>query len=136
MERKGEEFLLASSSRDGLIRVWRMSGDEGVIKFHKNVFRLFDAFYIYLESVLLSHECSVTSLAWTNFDNSLQLVSSSLDSTLCVWEQIEGSWSVKTRLGQFLGNKNAYFDVKGHSGSQLLIALNYTGAVLVWERRE
>ena len=39
-------------------------------------------------------------------------------------------------MGQFLGNKNAYFDVLTDPSFQYLLALNYTGAVLLWEWRD
>jgi elongator complex protein 2 len=43
---------------------------------------------------------------------------------------------VDSRMGQFLGNKNAYFDVLADPLYKYLLALNYTGAVLLWEWRD
>lgn len=126
-------MLLASSSKDGYIRLWRITPDKDALKFHKNVHTLLENYHVFLESVLISHECSVTSLEWTRFGGKLQLVSCSLDSTLCIWEHQENAWTVESRLGQFIGNKNAYFDAKADSQFQHLIALNYTGAVLIWK---
>lgn len=91
---------------------------------------------IFLESVLTSHESAVTGLVWTRFDKKLQLVSCSLDCTVCVWEQQEAAWSVSSRLDQWLGNKNAYFDVLVDPNLQHLVALNYVGAVLIWRWNE
>ena len=110
-----------------------MTQDQGALKFHKNVQKLNKSkLSIYLESVLSSHECSVTSLSWGLFENKLRLVSCSLDCTLCIWESQEEGWTVAHRLGQLIGNKNAYFDVKVQASSRLIVALNYTGAVLIW----
>ena len=39
-------------------------------------------------------------------------------------------------MGQFLGNKNAYFDVLADPSHRYLAALNYTGALLMWEWKE
>lgn len=83
---------------------------------------------------MISHESSVTSLAWVNFNNNLGLASSSLDSTICVWgRDNEGNWLVRSRLGQFVGNRNAFFDVVTDSDSSYLAAVNYTGAPLLWK---
>jgi hypothetical protein len=58
----------------------------------------------------------------------MRLVSCSLDCTICIWQE---GWTVEHRLGQFLGNKNAYFDIEVHGN--YLIALNYIGSVLIWK---
>ena len=39
-------------------------------------------------------------------------------------------------MGQFLGNKNAYFDVLADPSHRYLAALNYTGGLLMWEWKE
>jgi elongator complex protein 2 len=132
---QGEDLLLASASKDGYIRLWRVTADHEVVKFHKNVQQLLGGRHIYLESVLISHECSVTSLCWTRFGGELQLASCSLDSTICLWSAQQHAWHVTSRLGQFLGNKNAYFDCITDPLSTRLVALNFTGAVLIWEWR-
>ena len=62
-----EEFLLASASKDGYIRLWKITSDQSALKFHKNVHKLVNNYFIHLESVLTSHECSVTNLSWTRF---------------------------------------------------------------------
>jgi len=36
-------------------------------------------------------------------------------------------------MGQFIGNKNAYFDVLSDSENTCLVAVNYTGALLFWD---
>ena len=38
-----------------------------------------------------------------------------------------------SRLGQLIGNKNAFFDVATDPSCTYLAALNYTGAVLIWK---
>jgi hypothetical protein len=39
-------------------------------------------------------------------------------------------------MGQFIGNKNAYFDVLGDPHNTCLVAINYTGALLFWAWKE
>ncbi len=57
-----------------------------------------------------------------------------MDCTLCIWSQTEdnSSWSVESRMGQFLGNKNAYFQVLSNSSGNQLAALNFIGSLLIW----
>lgn len=67
----------------------------------------------------------------------MQLASSSLDCTVCLWGNATGeAWSVETRMGQFIGNKNAYFYVLADPSYRYLVALSYTGALLWWEWKE
>jgi len=35
-------------------------------------------------------------------------------------------------MGQFLGNKNAYFEILSNKSGTQLAALNYIGSVLLW----
>jgi len=35
-------------------------------------------------------------------------------------------------MGQFLGNKNAYFAILSNKSGTQLAALNYIGSVLIW----
>ncbi len=35
-------------------------------------------------------------------------------------------------MGQFLGNKNAYFNVECDSKFQYLVAVNYIGSAMIW----
>lgn len=134
--REGDELLLASSSKDGYIRLWKITSNLEQIKFHKNVYPILSNSKVFLEAVLVSHDCSVTALSWVRFGGLLQLASSSLDCTVCLWGSGGEAWSVEVRMGQFLGNKNAYFDVLADPSFRYLLALNYTGAVLLWEWRE
>jgi elongator complex protein 2 len=131
---QSDDILLASASKDGYIRIWKITSNIEEIKFHKNINPILSNRKIFLEAVLISHECSVTSLAWVRYDGVLQLASSSLDCTVCLWGNSTGeAWSVDSRMGQFIGNKNAYFDVLADPAHQYLAALNYTGALLMWQ---
>ena len=37
------------------------------------------------------------------------------------------------RMGQFLGNKNAYFNIEESLDKQYLVAVNYIGSAIVWK---
>jgi WD40 repeat protein len=134
---EGDSLLLASSSKDGYIRLWKVTKNKDEAKFHKNVktlnLGLGNEYNVFLDSVLISHECSVTNLHWARFNNQRQLLSASLDCTICLWSQAEdNSWSVESRMGQLLGNKNAYFQVLSNQAGTHLAALNFIGSVLIW----
>lgn len=62
------------------------------------------------------------------------MVSCSLDCTICVWgyEQEGSAWTVDTRMGQLLGNKNAYFNIVADPDYKYLVAVNYIGSALIW----
>lgn len=72
---------------------------------------------ITLESVLNSHQDSVSSVRWGSLvhePKSLDdfcLLSSSFDFTVFVWKADPETsvWNVETRLGAMQGNKHAYF---------------------------
>lgn len=88
----------------------------------------------FLDAVLISHECSVTDLEWVRIRGKLELASCSLDCTICVWgKEEEGAWSVETRMGQFLGNKNSYFSIQSNPSGTHLVAVNYIGSAMIWE---
>ncbi len=57
------DLLIASASKDGYVRLWRVTPSEEIAKFHKNVKNIHSN-KIFLESTLLGHEESVTGLAW------------------------------------------------------------------------
>jgi WD40 repeat protein len=91
VEENGESFL-ASGSKDNYIKIWKLSSniDDNVLlsAMKRNIFRLGDNF-IFLESSLLGHTNSISSVQWTykpeedgslvQCAKSLILISSSLD---------------------------------------------------------
>lgn len=74
----------------------------------------------------------MTNLAWETFDT-LNLISVSWDCTIIIWEHEENSWTVKNRLGQLYGNKNAFFGIAVNDSDKSIVAVNFTGACCVWE---
>ena len=101
-------------------------------EFQKSLFELTEKLSIYLESILISHEASVTNLTWGIF-NVLSLISVSWDCTVIVWQHDEDNWAVKNRLGQLYGNKNSFFGVIANTRDQFILAINFTGASCVWK---
>lgn len=50
-----KDILVASSSRDGYIRIWKIVKEKDVPHFQKSVFKLTGDTFIYLESILIAH---------------------------------------------------------------------------------
>ena len=72
-----------------------------------------------------------------NFGGVKKLASCSLDCTICLWgHEGEEAWSVDNRMGQFLGNKNAYFNIVTDPSNRYLVAVNYIGSASIWEYNE
>ena len=75
--------------------------------------------HIYLESNLFGHNDSISSvkLGYKNSNSNdfydMTILSSSFDFSVQIWErELEtGIWMNSVRLGQFGGNKNAFFGV-------------------------
>jgi len=73
-------------------------------------------FNITLDSVLSSHQDSVSSIKWGyvykndgSFDR-FCLLSASFDFTVCVWKpDVDGLWSIDSTLGAMAGNKHAFY---------------------------
>lgn len=102
-EENGPCFL-ASGSKDNYIKVWKLCTelDDSVMMtaMKRNIYRIGEN-YIYLESSLLGHSDSISSVQWTfkpSADGSLNkgsasliLLSSSLDFSIQIWEREEKS---------------------------------------------
>ena len=46
---------MASASKDGYIRLWKITSNIEEIKFHKNVYPILNDRKVFLEAVLVSH---------------------------------------------------------------------------------
>lgn len=118
--------LLASTSADKYIRIWKFSNgtpqvngvakDSDVAIYQSTLtakvqkVSVADASYsITFEALLLGHEDWVYSARWSPQASSQQLLSASADGTLTLWEPepSSGIWVSITRLGEISGQKGA-----------------------------
>ncbi|KAK2595778.1 Elongator subunit elp2 [Conoideocrella luteorostrata] len=128
---KGSDLLLASASQDKYIRIWRVhqgkelpalatSGSDPLSgaflpgKSPSNkAYRLKVAgrdFSVTFEALLLGHEDWIYSARWhTHADGKLQLLSTSADNSLAIWEAdpTSGIWVSMARLGEISREKGA-----------------------------
>lgn len=138
------DIFIASSSQDTFIRLWKISkvkkreSGETISKFAANVeaddrrFSIKDEiFSVSLESVLQGHEGWVSSVHWNR--QKPQLLSSSADKTLIIWEpDSDGIWTEKVRTGEVGGNGFGFFGAKFSPNGTSIIGHAYYGSFHRW----
>lgn len=154
------DLLIATSSQDHFIRLWRVStrveidqvfkkfsdlavGEE--IQVQETRFAVTNAsgkqmvFAVALESVLQGHEGWVYSVHWNRPNDApdqLQLLSASIDKTLIVWryDQEVGVWMENTRLGEVGGNSLGFFGAKFNRAGDSILGHGFQGSFHIWNR--
>ncbi|RAR15311.1 RNA polymeras-like protein II Elongator subunit [Stemphylium lycopersici] len=122
------DLLLASASQDKYIRLWRLHrGDElpaastalndpalgGLGKSLSNkahwISSATSRYSITFEALLLGHEDWIYQASWQHRDGKLQLLSTSEDNSLSIWESdpTSGVWVCITRLGEISAQKGS-----------------------------
>ncbi|CAE7034220.1 hypothetical protein P3342_007261 [Pyrenophora teres f. teres] len=122
------DLLLASASQDKYIRLWRLHrGDElpaasgalndpalgGLGKSLSNkahwISSVTSKYSITFEALLLGHEDWIYQAAWRHRDGKLQLLTTSEDNSLAIWESDpnSGVWVCITRLGEISAQKGS-----------------------------
>ncbi|CAO2651769.1 Nn.00g000520.m01.CDS01 [Neocucurbitaria sp. VM-36] len=122
------DLLLASASQDKYIRLWRIHrGDElpaassalsdpalgGLSKSLSNKAHWISStatkHSVTFEALLLGHEDWIYQASWRHRDNKLQLLSTSEDNSLSIWESdtASGVWVGVTRLGEISAQKGS-----------------------------
>ena len=153
------DVLLASSSQDRYIRIWRIrQGEKLPTSKHdalepsfrhriSNKAHRFDlsgvAYSLTFEALLLGHEDWVYTAHWSDRQGKLQLLSASADNSLAIWEAdaASGVWICITRLGELSVQKGST-TATGSSGGfwvglwspcgDSLISLGRTGSWRRW----
>ncbi|KAH9865965.1 hypothetical protein J1614_008529 [Plenodomus biglobosus] len=122
------DLLLASASQDKYIRLWRLhSGNElpaassalsdpalgGMGKSLSNKAHWFSTqtsqYSVTFEALLLGHEDWIYQASWRNRGGKLQLLTTSEDNSLAIWESdpSSGVWICITRLGEISAQKGS-----------------------------
>ena len=143
------DVLLATSSQDSFIRLWRISPtsgseapiDENLIQVEERTFSVNNKkFILSLESVLQGHENWVYSVHWSrNSENdSLQLLSSSMDKTMIIWtiDKEQALWTEKIRVGDVGGNSLGFYGAKFSSDGKSIIGHGFLGSLHLWHQNK
>ncbi|KAF2503059.1 RNA polymeras-like protein II Elongator subunit [Lophium mytilinum] len=165
-EEDGSDLLLASASQDKYIRLWRVhQGDElpavsnaasdpslGIIgkslsnKAHRIESK--DSLYsVTFEALLLGHEDWIYTALWRFQRGKLQLLTTSEDNSLAIWESdsASGVWVCITRLGEISSQKGSTTATGSAGGfwiglwspdGNLVASLGRTGSWRMWHYTE
>nr|XP_018912100.1 PREDICTED: probable elongator complex protein 2 [Bemisia tabaci]XP_018912102.1 PREDICTED: probable elongator complex protein 2 [Bemisia tabaci] len=148
-----KDLILASGSQDTTVRLWRFSRKKENEKINLDELRVEEkvikvdektSFVITADSVLSGHEGWVYGVHWNNSNqkegsgSKLQLLTSSMDKTLIVWESDESSdvWLEVVRLGEVGGNTLGFRGGKFGPNGDFILAYSYHGAFHVWRSAE
>uniref|UniRef100_A0A7M5VGT1 Elongator complex protein 2 n=1 Tax=Clytia hemisphaerica TaxID=252671 RepID=A0A7M5VGT1_9CNID len=145
-QHNGKELMLASSSQDTFIRLWKITkktkedenADESVTLETQSFKAYSTDFMVVLDSVLIGHEGWVLGLSWNPKAGASCLVSASMDRTLILWEydQENEIWMDKARFGEVGGNTLGYYGCAFSGCGNSLIAHGYQGSFQLWNRDE
>lgn len=117
--RHGDEYLLASSSQDSFIRVWKTSSDSTK--------------QFVLESVLSGHDNWVYSVQWALSESgSLQLLSCSMDKTMILWELRDAIWTERVRVGDIGGHFLGFLGAKMSPTNSAILGHGFHGSFHLW----
>lgn len=156
------DLLIASSSQDTFIRLWRISARPtvGPLKIDKSKLNVFMAhediqveeniftvkneagksfsYAVSLESVLLGHDGWVYGVHWSSGSSELQLLSSSIDKTLIIWaiQDDSGVWTEKVRVGEVGGNSLGFYGGKFSPDAKSIMGHGYQGSFHIWHESE
>lgn len=142
------DVLLASSSQDSFIRLWRISptttevkeaSNPNLIQVDERTFTVTDKkFILTLESVLQGHENWVYSVNWSrNKENdSLQLLSSSMDKSMIIWtiDKEQSLWTEKIRVGDVGGNSLGFYGAKFNSDGKSIVGHGFQASLHLWHQ--
>lgn len=152
------DILLATSSQDTFIRLWRLSPradnstatrkeinlendiqiEERIITIKsRNEKELYYA--LSLESVLQGHEGWVYSIHWFRNETTrnIQLLSASIDKSLIIWEAAEsGVWFEKVRVGEVGGNSLGFYGGKFSPNGNSIIGHAFSGSLHIWHNTD
>jgi elongator complex protein 2 len=144
------DVLLASSSQDSFIRIWRISqkpiattadndDDNNLIQVEERTFKVAEmTFILSLESVLQGHENWVYSVNWSRNNGSLQLLSSSMDKTMIVWsiDKEQELWTEKIRVGDVGGNSLGFYGARFNANGKSIIGHGFLGSLHLWKENQ
>lgn len=159
MESPGD-FLLASGSQDRYIRLWRIKTNDLIdeseeeedkpilLSNKKYKFEIHPGLKVAInfEALIMGHDDWISSLQW--HESRLQLLASTADTSLMVWEPDEGSgiWICASRLGEIsskgastaTGSSGGFWSCLWvfHDHRDYILTNGKTGSWRVWSSKD
>lgn len=145
------ELILASSSQDTFIRLWKISSRPTVKQVRSNYIQVEEKIFsvvldsgnrlnyaVSLESVLSGHEGWIYSVQWGRTETKeLLLLSSSMDKTVIAWSiDFDGVWREKVRVGEIGGNTLGFYGAKFSPQCKSILGHGYQGSFHLWHFNE
>ncbi|ERN12191.1 hypothetical protein AMTR_s00034p00138310 [Amborella trichopoda] len=152
-----ESLLLASSSQDRSIRIWKIALHRASANKKENglglqsyiegpIFRSgLIRFQISLESLLIGHEDWVYSVAWQpplhvslpencEWCQPLSLLSASMDKTMMIWrpERTSGLWMNEVTVGELSHSALGFYGGQWGPKGESILAHGYGGSFHLW----
>ncbi|XP_017768864.1 PREDICTED: probable elongator complex protein 2 [Nicrophorus vespilloides] len=136
---ENDGLLLASSSQDNFIRIWKFTLAAKHSKktendyFTLNEFEVANGKYIIdLETILAGHEGWIYSVNWSQ--NEEKLLSASLDKSMIIWELNKEAnlWLENVRVGEVGGNTLGFYGGMFSKDGKAIMGHGYHGSFHLW----
>lgn len=157
---KVKNYLIATSSLDRIIRLWKLSIEDinNPIFIETNKLKLLTSkeykfnllnsrCLIKIDAILMGHDDWISKISWkkdVNKETELMLLSSSADSSIMIWESdlISGVWFPKFRLGEIAikgastatGSSGGFYCSEWiiDEGIEIILTNGKTGSIRCW----
>jgi len=137
---EGRGLVIVSGSQDSFVRMWRVEPvkvreEGGELSVREEVVVVGEKQWgVGVESVLAGHEGRVYSVEWG--EGGKQLLTASMDKTMMVWEEEDGIWLEKVRVGETGGNTLGFLGAKWGQGGNQILGYSWGGAFHLWGEGE
>lgn len=165
---ESKRFIIATSSLDRIIRLWKLTIEDAStpVFVETNKLKLLTSkefkfetqtkrFVLSLDAILMGHDDWVSDISWKSTKeavqeyNQLQLLSSSADSSIMIWQpdSISGVWFPEIRLGEIAikgastatGSSGGFYCSRWifdeSTGTEIIMSNGKTGSFRCWVKQ-
>jgi len=133
---EGNGLVIVSGSQDNFVRMWKMNlakakEDSDELSVKEEIIKIGGKEYgVTVESVLAGHEGRVYSVEWSV--GGKQLLTASMDKTMLIWEEEDGIWLEKVRVGETGGNTLGFLGAQWKQDGNQILGYSWGGAFHLW----